>query len=72
MDAATGISPEYADLVSLSLRQVLGSIDITVSSNSQSDPDPTDVMVFMKDIGASGYVLYKCRRRLADIHTVVE
>ena len=59
MDAATGISPEYADLVSLCLRQVLGSIDITVSPNSQGDPDLADVMVFMKDIGASGFVIWR-------------
>ena len=58
-NAAGSISSSYSDLVSLSTRQVFGSLDITVSQDSQGKPDPSDVMVFMKDIGASGFVIWR-------------
>ena len=54
--AATAISEHYADLVSLSARQVMGSLDITVSRDSQGNADASDVKIFMKDIGSSGCV----------------
>lgn len=54
---ARKISPEYADLVSLCTRQVLGSLDITVLDGLSNDENASNVRVFMKDIGTSGYVL---------------
>ena len=50
---AANISSEYVDLVSLVARQTLGSLDITVFSDSDGNLNASDVMVFMKDIGAS-------------------
>ncbi|KAI0368349.1 hypothetical protein BV20DRAFT_471147 [Pilatotrama ljubarskyi] len=50
---ASKISSEYADLVSLAARQVLGSVDITVSKGTDGKPNATDVNVFMKEIGAA-------------------
>lgn len=37
--------------MSLSTRQPFGSIDITVSSDADGNPNATDVRIFMKDIG---------------------
>ena len=56
MSAAANISSNYVDLVSLTARQVMGALDITVSSNSDGSIDASDVQVFMKDVGGSGYV----------------
>ena len=54
---ASTISSEYVDLVSLSARQVLSSIYITVYQDDNGKPDPSSVMVFMKDMGTTQYVL---------------
>ncbi|KAL1946009.1 hypothetical protein VTO73DRAFT_2011 [Trametes versicolor] len=48
---ASNVSTEYSDLVSLATRQPFGSIDITVSSDADGNPNATDVRIFMKDIG---------------------
>ena len=53
---AAKISSNYVDLVSLSARQTLASLDITVGTDSKGDPNPSDVKVFMKDVGTSGCV----------------
>ena len=53
MGAAGQISTNYVDLVSLSARQTMGALDITVLSDSSGNLDPTDVKIFMKDIGSS-------------------
>ena len=50
---AKAISDEYADIVSLATRQVMGSLDITVSTGSDGKANASDVMIFMKDIGTS-------------------
>lgn len=59
MRSAAMISPQYADLVALAARQVMGSLDITVSAGADGKPNASDVRIFMKDIGSSastGYV----------------
>ena len=56
MSAAANISSEYIDLVSLTARQTMGALDITVVNNSDNSVDASDVKVFMKDIGGSGCV----------------
>ena len=56
MSAAANISSNYVNLVSLTARQVMGALDITVLSNSDGSIDASDVQVFMKDVGGSGYV----------------
>ncbi|KAI8993903.1 DUF1793-domain-containing protein [Trametes punicea] len=50
---ASKISPHYVDLVSLAIRQTMGSMDITVSTGSDGKPNASDVRIFMKDIGSS-------------------
>ena len=50
---AAAISGYYSDLVSLATRQTMGSLDITVSTNADGNVDPSDVKIFMKDIGTS-------------------
>ena len=47
MSAAAKISTNYVDLVSLSARQAMSGLDITVGS------DASDVLIFMKDVGTS-------------------
>ncbi|KAI0335016.1 DUF1793-domain-containing protein [Cubamyces sp. BRFM 1775] len=53
MGNASKVSSHYADLVSLATRQTLGSLDITVSTDSTGQPNASDVRIFMKDIGSS-------------------
>ncbi|KAF8168518.1 hypothetical protein B0H34DRAFT_62865 [Crassisporium funariophilum] len=55
MTEAASISPQYADLAAVSLRQTMGSIEITASRTMAGDTEwnMTDIMVFMKDVGNS-------------------
>ncbi|KAF8885606.1 hypothetical protein BD779DRAFT_1442269 [Infundibulicybe gibba] len=48
---ALSISQDYADLVSLSVRQTVGGIDITASKGSDGQWNTSDVMMFMKSVG---------------------
>ena len=54
-DAASKISQEYVDLVSLATRQTLGSIYITLGA-ADKGANASDVKIFMKDVGSSRYV----------------
>ena len=55
MGGARKISSNYADLVSLAARQVMGSMDITVLRNdADGSLNGSDVKIFIKDIGGSG------------------
>lgn len=47
-------SSEYAELVSLTARQVMGSMDITIAKSDSGDWNLTDVKVFMKNMGGLG------------------
>ena len=54
---ASEISSEYASLAALAVRQVMGSLDITVGQDSQGDWNTSDVKVYMKNfdpVGGSG------------------
>ena len=51
MGDAAKISQKYVDLVSLGTRQTFGALDITVLGDSKGSVDPSDVKIFMKDIG---------------------
>ncbi|KAF8874093.1 hypothetical protein BD779DRAFT_1704130 [Infundibulicybe gibba] len=53
MSDALSVSQDYADLVSLSARQTVGSIDITVSNGTNGQWNTSDVMIFMKSISDS-------------------
>ena len=52
--AGSAISSNYADLLALSARQVLGSIDITLALGSDGNWNFSDTLVFMKNMGAAG------------------
>ena len=52
---ASKISSDYAGVVALSVRQALGSIEITVSKKS-GRYDQDDVLTFMKEISSDGNV----------------
>ncbi|KAJ3710764.1 hypothetical protein DFJ43DRAFT_1170473, partial [Lentinula guzmanii] len=44
---ASAISSEYAGLVSLSIRQLVGALEITLSKNSDGSFNNSDVIVFL-------------------------
>lgn len=48
------ISSEYADLLALSARQVMGSLDITLSKTAGGVWNFSDTKVFMKNMGSAG------------------
>ncbi|KAF8867760.1 hypothetical protein BD779DRAFT_1244531 [Infundibulicybe gibba] len=50
---ASSISQDYADLVSLSVRQTIGGVDITISNGTDGQWNTSDVMMFMKSIDDS-------------------
>jgi hypothetical protein len=50
---ANTVSADYADLVSMAVRQTMGGMDITVGVKSDSSLDPTDIKAFVKDLGNS-------------------
>ncbi|TFK28409.1 hypothetical protein FA15DRAFT_701078 [Coprinopsis marcescibilis] len=56
MEDARGVSQEYADLVALSLRQTVGSIEVTLPRLGPFDEggwNISDVQAFMRDTGVS-------------------
>ncbi|KAF9523492.1 DUF1793-domain-containing protein [Crepidotus variabilis] len=53
---ASKISADYAAIVALSIRQSLGSTEITISKNSDGSWNTNDVIVFMKEISSDGNV----------------
>ena len=54
LGAGSAISSGYADLLALTTRQILGSLDITLALGSDGNWNFSDAMVFMKNMGASG------------------
>ena len=54
LGAGSAISTEYADLLALTARQVLSSIDITITKGNDGNWNFTDTLVFMKNFGAAG------------------
>jgi hypothetical protein len=53
MSAASNVSPEYTDIVSLVTRQLFASMDITIPKAQDGSLNTSDVKIFMKDMGAS-------------------
>ena len=51
LSAASNISPEYASIISLVTRQVMGGGEITMTKNTDGSWDETDIMMFVKDMG---------------------
>ena len=57
-DASNVRSSQYADIVALSTRQTMSALDITVGTDaSGSVVVPSDIMIFMKNIGTDRFVL---------------
>ncbi|KAF8883867.1 hypothetical protein BD779DRAFT_1472365 [Infundibulicybe gibba] len=52
---ALSISQDYADLVSLSVRQTMGGFDITTSKGPDGQWNTSDVMMFMKSVGDTSW-----------------
>jgi len=48
---ATSVSGPLGDLVSLAIAQVYGSTQLTIGTNALGEPNYSDVMMFMKNIG---------------------
>jgi hypothetical protein len=48
---AVSISDLLGDLVSLAVPQVYGSTQLTIGTNTNGEYDPSDVMMFMKNVG---------------------
>lgn len=53
VSAASSISSNYADLVSLAARQVMAGMEITVGTGSDGQLNASDIFIFMKDLGNS-------------------
>lgn len=55
---ASQISSDYADLLSLTLRQVMSAIEITILRDKSGNWNQSDVKVFMKNMDSTshGYV----------------
>ena len=51
LQGAAPISELLGDLVSLATAQVYGSTQLTVGIDASSNPNTSDVMMFMKNIG---------------------
>ena len=67
MSAANQVSSQYSDIVSLATRQVMGTLDITVGTDSNKNVVPGDVKVFMKNLGTNRcvfpfYAVFSCKR----------
>ncbi|KAF9062758.1 hypothetical protein BDP27DRAFT_1481547, partial [Rhodocollybia butyracea] len=52
-NAATSISNNYSDLVSLASRQVMSTLEITVGVDLGGQINNSDILIFMKDEGTS-------------------
>ena len=54
MSEAGKVSDQYADLISFATRQTLGGLEFTTSRVTDGSYDPSDLQIFMKDIGSNG------------------
>ena len=50
------VSSQYADIVALATRQAMGTLDITVGTDSNKNVIPGDVKIFMKNLGIDRFV----------------
>ncbi|TFK38776.1 hypothetical protein BDQ12DRAFT_683316 [Crucibulum laeve] len=51
MSDGAAVSTQYADLLAISLRQTMASMDITIGRDDNGKWNTSDVKIFMKDIG---------------------
>ncbi|KAI0633522.1 hypothetical protein C8Q77DRAFT_1217900 [Trametes polyzona] len=59
---ASLISPQYADLVAISARQTLASLDIAVPVDTEGNANTSEVRIFMNDIAVSTLPVPPVRR----------
>jgi predicted RNA-binding protein with RPS1 domain len=45
---ASAISADYSGIVTLSIRQLLATVEITISKNSDGSFNTSDILIFMK------------------------
>ncbi len=64
MSAAAKISSQYSDIVSLATRQTMSALDITMGTDSSGIPIPSDIKIFMKNLGTDRFVHPFCPRYL--------
>lgn len=53
---ASAISEDYAGIVALSIRQAMGSMEVTISKTNDGSWNTDDVLVFMKEISSDGNI----------------
>ncbi|KAH7914231.1 hypothetical protein BJ138DRAFT_452039 [Hygrophoropsis aurantiaca] len=53
---ASAISSEYAGVVSLSVRQAFGALELTMSKTSDGSWNTSDILMFLKEISSDGNV----------------
>ena len=58
LNAAAKISSQYSDIVSLAMRQAMGTFDITAGTDSNGNLIASDVKVFMKNLGTDQFVFF--------------
>jgi hypothetical protein len=69
---AGAISSTYADICTLSIRQIFGAIELTISKNSDKSYNTSDLLLFLKEISSNGnintvYVRAARSRHTADL-----
>ena len=57
MSAASQISPQYSDILSLGTRQTMGALNFTVGTDPSGHIVPGNVKIFMKNLGTDRFVL---------------
>ncbi|KAL5494579.1 hypothetical protein ACEPAI_40 [Sanghuangporus weigelae] len=68
--AGNAVSQEYADLLALSTRQVMGTLDITLSRTGGGEWNFTDTKAFMKNIGSAGSDASSTGLTITSVNTV--
>ncbi|TFK45401.1 DUF1793-domain-containing protein [Heliocybe sulcata] len=53
---ASKVSSSYADIVALSIRQALATVELTISKDGDGSWNTSDVMMFLKEISSDGDV----------------
>ena len=50
---ASSVSDDLGDLISLATAQVYGNMQLTVGTDAHGNPNGSDVMMFMRNIGGA-------------------
>ena len=55
MGAASSVSSQLPNIISLVARQAIGATELTVSNGTDGNWNTTDVKMFMKNVGVDRY-----------------